>query len=212
MDSNNGAVHNTCHGNCFFCSWPPIYGVQCRERAQLVSMVWVFFRITRIIFWTVKVHLWIICGDSWIPLIVCIFAWSSGMGWILIWGFLSWPIGWLRAWSAVILWIGWWASIRGRSLMWGVMAKAVCISVWMLLVWTTPVMSPVVSLGDLECALEDLWWLWLWYLWWCDCDQDLLLLCLSVGQWHKAELLWCLCQDCDLWWHAGVPEGGILCR
>ena len=99
----------------------------------------------RIIFWTVKVHLWIIYGDSWIPLIACISIGSSGMGCILMGGFLSWPIGWLRAWSAVILWIGWWASMRGGSLIQGVAVRAVCISVWMLSAWTTPVMSPVVS-------------------------------------------------------------------
>ena len=108
-------------------------------------MVWVFIRITRIIFWTIKVHLWIIYGDSWIPLIVCISIGFSGMGWNLMGGLLSMSIGWLRAWSAVISWIGWWTSIRGGSSVWGVAVRAVCKSVWMLSTWMTSVISPVVS-------------------------------------------------------------------
>ena len=106
-------------------------------------MIWVFLRITRIIFWMVKVHLWIIYGDSWTLLIVCISI-GSQIGWILMWGFLSWPVGQLSVGFAVISWIGWWASMREGSSMWGVMVRAVCRSVRMLSACTTSVRTPIV--------------------------------------------------------------------
>ena len=109
MNCNSGAIHDTCHYDCFLGIWPPIHGVYYWERAPLVYMVWVFLWTTGIVIWTVKVQLWIIYCDSSISSSVCITFGSSGMWWILMQGFLSWHVSWLRMWSAAISWVSWWA-------------------------------------------------------------------------------------------------------
>ena len=65
--------------------------------------------------------------------------------------------------------------------------------------------------NDLEWSLWESCQPLLWYLQGWDCDLDLLCMYLPSWWWWEVKLMWGLCWDGDLWWCAGVPEGGILC-
>ena len=84
---------------------------------------------------------------------------------------------------------------------------------WWVLWWQCKVLlwwHPLCLLCDLEEPLWELWQLWLLYLCGLDCNLDLLCLYLSWW-WHlEVDLVWCLVLEFCLWWHAGVPDGGIL--
>ena len=109
-------------------------------------MVWVFFWTTGIFILTVKVWFCIIYCDSWISSSVCITLGSSGIWWIRMQGFLSWPVGWSRAGSAAILWVSWWAPMWRWPSMWSDTARMVDLSIWVWASWITSVMSSVVPM------------------------------------------------------------------
>ena len=83
---------------------------------------------------------------------------------------------------------------------------------WVLWQWCEVLLwwQPLYLLCDMEWPLWGSWWLWLLYPHGWDCDLNLLCLYLSLWCHLEVDLVQCLVLEFSLWWHMGVPDGGIL--